>query len=245
MSAVAAIIRLDVKGITRDHVMLINVGLSTAVMIVITVLGLFQASLSGWADWFPFMVALSLVSGPGGFGYMFGLLMVDENDTGVRDALAVMPVPPTTMILTRTAFATGWMVVWPLVTISIMNSTWQVLELSPIEYVTVVGSLALLTPALALAVPVLASDKVEALAVFKGLSFIMLVPVGLYFVEPDAWYRHLFLISPTGWAVEAFDAFIANEAAGYLWALGGTCYAVVLLLIAVLSFRRNVYGLSA
>ncbi|MFN3239261.1 MAG: hypothetical protein ACE37D_19695, partial [Pseudomonadales bacterium] len=63
MSATTALIQLDTRGILRDNVMLINVGLSTVTAIIITVLGLFQEMLPGWAAWFPFMIALSLVSG--------------------------------------------------------------------------------------------------------------------------------------------------------------------------------------
>jgi fluoroquinolone transport system permease protein len=245
MSAVAAIIRLDLRGILRDNVMYINVLVSVVTVAAITVLGLLQEHLPGWRDWFPLMIALSLVSGPGGFGYLFGLLMVDENDTGVRNMLSVTPVRPTTLILTRTAVATAWLCVWPALTITIMNAAWQAIDLPLVEWAALILSLALLTPALALAIPTLASDKVEALAVFKGLTFVTLAPLAIYFLDADAWYRYVFLLSPTGWAVQAFDAFLAESAAGYLWAAGGAVYALVLLGCAIHFFRRNVYKLYA
>ena len=166
--------------------MLINVGMSVFTIVVITTLGAFQDHLPGWADWFPFMVALTLVSGLG-FAFMFGLLMVEESDTGVRDAMLVTPISPNLFIVMRTLIATGWMLIWPTITIVIMNSTWQVLHLSALELITVVAMLALLTPALALAMPVMGSDKVEALAIFKGINFIMMIPLALYFIDADAW----------------------------------------------------------
>ena len=217
MSAVTAIFQLDIKGILRDDVMLINVGMSVLTIVVITTLGAFQDHLPGWADWFPFMVALTLVSGLG-FAFMFGLLMVEESDTGVRNAMLITPVSPNLFIITRTLLATGWMLIWPYITIVIMNSTWQVLHLSALELITVVVMVGLLAPAMALAMPVMSSDKVEAFAIFKGINFIMMIPLALYFFDADAWYRPLFLVSPTAWTIEAFNALIAGESIGYLWA---------------------------
>jgi fluoroquinolone transport system permease protein len=245
MNAVTAIVRLDIRGILRDNVMYINVLLSAVIMAVIAVLGLFQRELPGWIEWFPFMIALSLIGGPGGFGYLFGLLMVDENDSGVRSMLAVTPVPPTTLILTRTVVATAWMCVWPAITVTIMNSTWQAIHIPPLQWFAMIISLAILTPALALAVPTLASDKVEALAIFKGLTFVTLTPLALYLIDADAWYRDLFLLSPTAWAIRAFDAFLNSDINGYGWAAGGALYALGLLAVAVYFFRRNVYKLYA
>jgi fluoroquinolone transport system permease protein len=245
MSAIGSIVLLDVRGILRDNVMYINVGMSVSTVAIITVLGAYQDHLPGWYAWFPLMIALALVGGPGGFGVLFGMLMVDESDSGVRQALVVTPVPPTTLILTRTLFATLWMCVWPALTLTVMNAAWQALDLALIEWAVLIVCYALLTPALALAIPTLAADKVEALAVFKGLSFISLIPLALYFIGPDAWYRGIFLLSPTGWGIEAFDAFrTGSSGRGYAWAGGGVVYALLLLGVAIHYFRRNVYRLS-
>jgi hypothetical protein len=170
--------------------------------------------------------------------------MVDENDTGVRNALAVTPVRPTTLILTRTVVAAAWLCVWPALTMTIMNAAWQAIDLPLLQWAALILSLALLTPALALAIPVLASDKVEALAVFKGLTFVTLAPLAMYFVTADAWYRYLFLLSPTAWAVQALETFLDGSTAGYLWAGGGGAYALLLLAGAIHFFRRSVYKLS-
>ena len=143
MSAFTALVRLDIKGILRDDVMLITIVMSIIPIVIITMLGIFQDHLPGWADWFPFLVAYTLVGGLS-FAFMFGLLMVEERDNGVLDAMLVTSISPNVFILTRTLLATVWMLVWPYITIVIMNSTWQVLHLSTLELFTVVAMLALL-----------------------------------------------------------------------------------------------------
>jgi hypothetical protein len=245
MSAISAVIRLDLRGIRRDHVALATVLLSVLGTLAIAALGALPQRPASWATWFPFIVATSLVGGPSGFGFLFGLLMVDEADTGVRDALAVMPVPPSVFLLVRTAVVTAWMAVWPLASVYVMNSTWRAIDLHLVDWLAVVLPLALFTPAFALLIPALATDKVRALAVFKGLSFVTLMPLALFVVADNSVYRTLLLVSPTGWILEAYRAFLAGmPVSGFRWAAGATAYAAALLIIVLHLMRRRVYRQS-
>jgi hypothetical protein len=245
IGVVSSIVGLDVRGIRRDHVALAAVALSVLGTASITILGAFQHRLPGWSAWFPFIVAVSLVGGPAGFGFLFGLLMVDEGDTGVRDALAITPVPAGLFLLVRTVVATAWMAAWPLVSVYLMNFTWRAIDLSLIHWLAVVIPLTLFTPAFALLIPTLAKDKVGALAVFKGLSFLTLMPLGLYVIPSDAVYRPCLLISPTGWIIEAYQAFLRDlPTSAFRWAAGAMVYAAALLAIVVHWFRRKVYRLQ-
>jgi hypothetical protein len=242
MGAAASIIKLDLRGVRRDHVALATVLLSIIGVAGITVLGAFQQRLPGWPAWFPFIVAVSLVGGPAGFGFLFGLLMVEEGDTGVRDALAVTPIPPRVFLLVRTVVATVWMAVWPLASVYLMNWTWRAVDLSLAHWLALVIPLALLTPAFALLIPALAPDKVGALAVFKGLSFVTLFPLVRFFIPVDTVYRPILLASPTGWIIEAYLAFLNDiPASGLRWSLGAVVYAMTLLVIVVHRFQRKVY----
>ena len=241
---VVAVLALDVRALARDHVALLTVLLSVAGTAGVTALGLFRADQPGWSAWFPFIVAASLVGGPAGFGLLFGLLMVEETRTGVRDALAVTPAPPGLLLLVRTAVAAAWGFAWPLASVLLMNSTWRVLDLGVHEWLAVVSPLAVLTAACALLIPGLADDQVGALAVFKAVSFVTLFPLALFFVPDHADYRLLLLASPTGWIVQGYRAFAQNDpASGFRLALAGTIYGAGLLGFAVRHFRRRVYRL--
>lgn len=240
--AILTIIRLDARGIWRDRVAVTTLALSVFGTLAITILGHFHDRLPGWSTWFPFIVAMSLVGAPSGFAFLFGLLMIEEGETGARRALAVTPVRPTTFLLTRTAVATAWMAVWPLTSVYVMNWTWQVIDLPIAHWIAIVAPLALLTPAMALVIPTLADDKVGALAVFKGLSFIMLLPLALFIVPSDAWFRPVFLVSPAGWVVRTLQTFLDHPpSSAYWWAAGGATYAVGLLAAIVCVFRSKVY----
>ncbi len=238
-----SVLWLDLRNVARDHVALATVALSLRGTLVIAGVGLAPDRPDGWSDAFPFVVALGLVTGPAAFGFLFGSLMVDEADTGVRQALAVTPVRPRDLLLVRTVIATAWMCAWPLASVYLMNATWRVLDLSLADWLTVIVPLALLTPGCTLLIPTLARDKVSALAVLKALSFLSLIPLALFLVPSDAPYGFAFLLLPTAWTVEAYQALLAADGGAVAWASGGIAYAIALLLMVRHYFEWNVYRL--
>jgi hypothetical protein len=102
---------------------------------------------------------------------------------------------------------------------------------------------ALLAPTVALAVPAIARNKVEALVLFRALGAVLMAPL-FTFILGDVWYRYAFLISPAGFVVEAYRAFLTGGGAAYLWIATGALYAVALLAIAIARFRRIVYRMN-
>ncbi|MEM7727936.1 MAG: hypothetical protein AAF311_01540 [Pseudomonadota bacterium] len=244
-SATLSILKLDAKGVTRDNVMLMNIVLSALVAIGITVVGIFKSG-TNWADWFPFMVILSLMTGPPAYGFLFGLLMVDERDTGVRSVLSVTPVPATRLLMIRMITAVLLMIAWPLFTFYLMNSTWQAIEIAPQHIIALVLMLSLGAPLTALAVATYSQNKVEAMALFKGINFLVLGAMALYFIPGDAAYRTLFLILPWAWGVMAWDALIAGDiGAAYRWMAGGSLYLSLLLVWIVRTFITSIYKTDA
>ena len=242
MRAFASIISLDARGIMRDGVMLINVGLSAVVVAIITIVGYFNHDNATMVEWFPFLIIMSVMTGPSGFGFLFGLLMVDVKDTGVRSALAITPIQPSAMLLTRTVLMTIYLLLWPLLTVLVMNITWHALPITYSELVVVAASLALMGPVTSLGVASYAANKVEALALFKFISFIIISPLALKFIPEDAVYRYFFLLSPSGWGYMSFDAFVSGaQMPGFIYAIGGTLYNMILLYACVRYYQSMLY----
>jgi|JI10StandDraft_1071094.scaffolds.fasta_scaffold736042_2 fluoroquinolone transport system permease protein len=243
MSAVTSILRVDWKGITRDQVLALNASASVAMAVVICVLGLLRGGDPAWARWLPPLLALSLLTGPLSWGFQFGLLMVDEKDSGVRGALAVTPVPPARMLLVRSLFSTGLMVVWPLVSLSAMSAAWRGVPLSLLQWAPLVTVLSLGAPLTALTVATAANNKVEAMALFKGLNFMALAPLALYLIPPEARWRWVFLALPSTWGLEAFEALRAGRPA-VGWLAGAGAFHLALLGIALRAYTRALYKAS-
>jgi fluoroquinolone transport system permease protein len=146
------------------------------------------------------------------------------------------------MLVIRSSISFALMIAWPLATLYVMNSTWRALDVPLQQILALIAMLALLAPVTALAVAAFAANKVEALAIFKGVNFAGLAPLALYFLPADASYRAAFLLTPTGWGVFAFEAFRAGDAArGYLHVIGGAVYLLILLALCVRSYLASVY----
>jgi fluoroquinolone transport system permease protein len=240
MSATLEILKLDARGVTRDNVIYMNVGLSFVGMLVITAIGYYKGD-TEWARWFPFLVIMALLTNPPGYGFLFGLLMVDERDSGVRGALAVTPVPQGRMLVIRTLTSIAMLLVWPMITIYVMNSTWKAIDLSFLQWFMLAGVLSLMGPVTALSVASYATNKVEALALFKGINMAMLAPLALYFLPEGAAYRELFLILPATWSIFAFDALRAGTESAYFWLAGGALYHLGLLAVSMWWYLRTLY----
>lgn len=246
MTATTSILLLDARGVMRDNVMLYNVGISFVGTCIIAGLGLFHATDQAWLAWYPFLVIMAIITNPSGYGFLFGLLMVDEKDTGVRSALSVSPVRPTTMLTVRMVTSTALMIIWPITSLLIMDATWKAIPVSYMQLLAIVVMLAPVAPLTALSVASYAANKVEALAVFKGISFVVIAPLALKFIAEDAAFRPLFLLSPTAWGYFSFDAFVAGSVTqGYLYVMGGLIYCCALLAFTVRFYLRQAYKIDA
>ena len=235
--AFAALVAFDARGIGREGVLVYTLVLILLATAGVRVLGHFEPSL-GIAHFHPAIVIAALINVVVAFAMICGLLLVDETDSGVREALAVVPVRPGLLLLCRTSVALVSTVVLSLAAIAIMG----LVSLPLTAWLAVVAVLALTVPATALTIAAVTGNKVEALALFKGASLVLLAPVASFFL-PEAGYRYAFLVSPTGWAVEAYRAFLEGSGDGTLWAAGGAVYAGALTAAAALHFHRSVYRL--
>jgi fluoroquinolone transport system permease protein len=84
-------------------------------------------------------------------------------------------------------------------------------------------------PIFALLLASLAANKVQGLAVMKGLSLILVAPLVAYFVaEPSQW---LFGLAPTFWPIKAFWQALAGESWRFTVSLGFIINGSILLLL--------------
>ena len=131
-------------------------------------------------------------------GAVVGLLLLDEHDEGSLKALRVTPLPTTHYAIYRAAVPTivsavfTFFVIW-IVGLVVPPS----LDLLPVAILS-----ALEAPIAMLVLAGFASNKVEGLALMKGLGFFLLGPIVAWFIAPP--WRWVVGILPTYWPTEAF-----------------------------------------
>jgi hypothetical protein len=167
---------------------------------------------------------------------LFGLLMVEEHETAVRRALAVTPMPLAAGLLTRVATSFVLVFLWSSLSLAAMNATWHAVPVTRFASVEGLGFLAassLGAPLTALLVATWATNKIEALAVFKGINFVVLAPLAIFALPAASWLRVPLFLSPSAWGVAAFEALREGRPALGLVAI----WAVVMLVGLIVTLR--------
>lgn len=169
------------------------------------------------------------------FGVLVGLLTLDERDAGTLTALRVTPISMSGYVLYRGASG----VVLSLLYVPLTLLASGLVPLSLVPAVAAVALLAgLMAAVFALIIVAFASNKVEGLALTKGLSVFMLGPLAAYFVSSD--WQLMFGVLPTYWPVKAF--WVASEGGNYgPHVIAGLAYALPLVGLLLRRFGRRIF----
>ena len=169
------------------------------------------------------------------FGVLVGLLVLDERDDNTLTALRVTPISMRGYALYRGTGAVLLSFVYVLLALLLSGFVSPSLAFAVVAVALLAG---LMAAVFALTVATFASNKVEGLALTKGLSVFMLGPLAAYFVPTD--WQLFFGLLPTYWPAKTF--WVAGEG-GNIWpyALAGLIYSVLLLPSLLRRFRRKVF----
>jgi fluoroquinolone transport system permease protein len=167
-------------------------------------------------------------------GTVVGFMLLDERDSGTLRALQVTPLSMGNYLLYRAGFQVVLCVAGSYIITLLMG----VIAVPWVELLPLALLAALEAPLFAMLFASLATNKVQGVAVMKGLSLLMVLPFVAWFV-PEPW-QWLFGIVPTYWPLKASWLLLAGEP--YAW----TVVAGLLLLLAYLLpllrfFRRRIY----
>lgn len=232
MRQVLSVIRHDLVSITRDSVM-INI------VVMLVVLAAVAATLRHMGlypeFWYNTQLLLLLAYMPG-LGYLFAMLIVDEIDSGVNQALLVSPASVMGVLWARVSLPTLFVIAYAFLFIY----SAQAIALPFHHWLLPILTLSLSVSWVTLLVPALSRDKVQALGLFKVLNLYTSIAIVGLFIPHDAWYRTVLLLTPAFWALNGIEAFVAgSQAAGYAWSLGGLLFFALLVAHAGWLYMRR------
>ncbi|MEM6899122.1 MAG: hypothetical protein AAF583_05055 [Pseudomonadota bacterium] len=243
-----AMINADLRTLARDNFLATVAGLTGLLLLGISIAGIYRDALglNHLQPWIPYILIMFLISNVATYGMLFGLVFVEEVETRVRAALAVIPVTLFKQTLIRTMSVFFWLIIQPVLFAGTVAAGWDAVPFGVLEWFFLSVSLAPLGAVFMIVLSTVASNRVEALAMGKFFSAATIPPMLLYLIAEDAWYRSLFLIFPTTPAVEAFEAFRTNDTTvAILWLVAGVTYALALGAYAMRRHIRKSYMISA
>ncbi|PHN03281.1 hypothetical protein [Flavilitoribacter nigricans] len=170
-----------------------------------------------------------------GIGFVMAMMLLDEKDDGVLSAIRVLPLGPGAFLIYRLFTATMIAVIFGFAMLYFSG----LVAFSVGEAFAAALLFALICPAVVLFMSTYGDNKVEGLAMYKGVNLVLLLPIVSFFV-PDGWHFALGFI-PDFWSFH-FTAALAGEQ-DIPWLFFGLGVLAHLLLIGLLyrQFRRRVF----
>ncbi|MEM6574985.1 MAG: hypothetical protein AAF736_11985 [Pseudomonadota bacterium] len=189
LSLLLGLLRADARSIARDS--LLRWTLLLCVGVFLPMLRWLPPWLNEWllanyqfdlSPWYPLIQSTCLLIAPVMVGIIGGLMILDQRDDGVVDAMAVTPLGLKGFLAYRLLLPA---VVALLITLLMLG----LVNLAPITPGAVVLTslcAAPLAPLLALAIALLASNKIQGFAIAKANGLLTTPVIVAWFIEPPA-----------------------------------------------------------
>ncbi len=241
------ILSFDARNLIRDRLLFNLVCVMTFVVIGLSAAGIFRQELgiADFAPWVPYLIILFLITNPGTYGLMFGLGLVEEVETQVRQALLLTPVNAVMLIGLRTLVVLVWLIAQGWAFAVCVSTAWGVTALGSVNWLTLSILVSPLGAVLMILTATFAKNRIEALAMGKAFSVATAPAILSYLVPDQSWFKTLFWIFPTTATVEVFNAIKdESETHATIWISIGSVYVTALILIVSGIYIHQTYRFS-
>ncbi|KUG19858.1 MAG: ABC transporter permease [Methanomicrobiaceae archaeon] len=195
----------DLRNVLRDR-MLAFAFFIPLLLIFVSVWGIpwISATLFDLSPYHALILSFIFLQVPVLFGFIPAFMLIDERDEHILSALRVLPVSPLSFVAARMFSGAAIAFLYVVLAFALLAGP----GVPFLCFLPCACLLALLAPIIALTVVGLSQNKVEALAVFKGLDLLVMLPLVSFFLPP-AWER-IFWVFPQFWTITAFEELLRS-----------------------------------
>ncbi len=209
----AKLMKNDLKNIFRDKILVYATILAPIMFIIVGRIvfpWIAENYYTNLVFLYPVFFMLFVLFIPMIFGFVIGFLIMDERDENLLTVLRVMPINRSSYLFYRMAllilFAFIFVLVFPWLSGLIEVNFWN--------YLPIAALFAVFTPVLGLIVNIIATNKIQAFAIFKTLGGVFLLPVFAFSIE--GWMQYLFSPIPNFWTFKALEQLLETGSNDYL-----------------------------
>ncbi|MCK9580901.1 MAG: hypothetical protein M0Q92_10705 [Methanoregula sp.] len=157
------------------------------------------------------------------FGFVYAFLMIDERDENILNALRVVPVSAPVFLASRLLFASVFTFLNSILSFVILG-----LVKIPFPAIFLISlTFALLAPIIALVIVTFSGNKVDAIAMFKGVDLFVQLPLVSLFISGS--WKFVFGIIPHFWTIYVFEELLLTGSLDFAALCLGMVLQVVLL----------------
>lgn len=237
MKRLLALLKGDIKSVTRDPMLILSVVvpviIGACIKLALPVISsILQERLAfDLTVHYAFIMSFILPVTPLMVGVLTGFILLDDRDENILTYIAVTPLPRSSYLLYRLITPVLMSVVMAYLLLLLASPV-------PINYLTITPVIllcALEAPMLALFLVGFAANKVEGLALSKGMGVFMLAPLAGYLIKSNL---QLFLgIAPPYWISKAFLTSM-NPGLQYIYFIvGGLIIHIIYLHLLLKRFK--------
>ena len=196
----------DFRNIRRDPILIYGL-LGPLIAMLVTRLFVPQVEQLP-SEYYSYIAIFTILISPIVFGFIAGFILLDEKDDNVLMALKVLPISTVAFVTHRMIFSVTFSFIYTIIAVLILSN----LVFIPISSIFPIAILiAIEAPIIALILFTFSENKVEGVALLKGLNFVfILIPVAALFIPSRLQY--LAGVIPMFWPAKAFVEVVSGSA---------------------------------
>ncbi|HAA13749.1 MAG TPA: hypothetical protein DCE41_19475 [Cytophagales bacterium] len=227
----------DVRNVVRDRLLLMIFFVPAILLgFVRGIMPIVLEHYPNVAEYQHIILMLATAQIPTTFGLVAAFVMLDEKDERVFEVLRSLPVSSNRFI----GFRLGWVFGFTALGAAIFLSFSGLMELSLASILQASLLYGILSVVLTLFIVTYTANKVEGLAVFKGVNIAMYLPV-LPWVWDNTWMQAL-AVMPSYWPFRIIGESLPTGDSPFIWFGIGVAVLVLIVALLLTQFRKRVFG---
>ncbi|MCI4671393.1 MAG: hypothetical protein MRZ79_24845 [Bacteroidia bacterium] len=185
--------------------------------------------------YYPLILTFLILQVSMGVGFVVAAFFLEEKDQHILDVLKTVPLSSTAFLTYRTSFGMLYMFGFSLLMINATN----LIEVSALQSILMSILFTIPAPLISLIMSIFAQNKVEGLAIFKGIDLAMLLPSVAFALDTD--WKHAFGIVPVHWTFQYVDAAATRNPVEWVYFSIALIFGAALIALLVWLFRKRIF----
>ncbi|HUS99045.1 MAG TPA: ABC transporter permease [Candidatus Thermoplasmatota archaeon] len=225
----------DMRNIIRDRILLYSAFVFPIVLVILCrlILPWISDNVYDLTGYYTLLFMMFTIFFPMIFGFIIAFLIMDERDENLLTVLRVMPISRTSYLLYRMFL----IVCLCFIFVFLFPALSGLIDISFIDYLPIAVLFSIFAPVLALIVNNLASNKIQAFAIFKMLGSVFFLPLFSLFIAED--WKYILGIIPNFWTFMALDKILTTGNQDVVFLGIGFFYHILLLGILFYLFNKK------